>query len=250
VAYEREEIKKFLTANGGKLAHPVSLVFFSDEGTQVQTVPSADGNGLSAAIDQHVTALRSIRRSTGVYGAEDRLQLSLNTLESIATKAAASPGRKLVLWVSPGWPLLSGPHIELTTKQEQNVFSSVVRITTALRKANVTLYSIDPLGLADAGGIRTIYYREFLKGMSSPKNAQLGNLALQVFATQTGGQVLFGSNSIHDLLARCMADANAFYVLTIPEAPSDRGNDYHEVDVKVGTPGLTARTRTSYYAQP
>jgi len=250
VAYERTEIKRFLGQNGGKLVHPVSLVYFTDAGTQIQTNPTLDGNGLSAAFDQHETALRTITRGTGIYGAEDRTQLSLNALDAIAANEATRPGRKIVIWVSPGWPTLSGPHIDLTLKQAQGVFNSVVKISAALRQARMTLYSVDPLGLADAGGIRTTYYEEFLKGLKKPSDAQIGNLALQVIATQSGGLALYGSNSITGAINRCVADANAFYFLTIAAAPADRANDYHDLNVRVGTPGLTVRTRTGYYAEP
>src|ERR1700722_4048302 len=36
VAYERDQLKKFLLQNGGQLTHPVSLAFFSDTGTEMQ----------------------------------------------------------------------------------------------------------------------------------------------------------------------------------------------------------------------
>src|SRR5579871_2206197 len=61
VTYERDEIKKFLLRNGGKLAHPVTLAFFSDNGTQILNDSSRDGNSLLATFDQHETALRTIR---------------------------------------------------------------------------------------------------------------------------------------------------------------------------------------------
>jgi VWFA-related protein len=226
------------------------MVYFSDDGTQIQDKPSSDGNGLIADFDQHETGLRSIRRSTGVYGAEERLQLSLKTLSELAAHEATKPGRKLVIWISPGWPILSGPRIELSSKEQQRIFSSVVNTSTALRQARITLYSVDPLGLADAAGLRTTYYEEFLKGLAKPNDAQIGNLALQVLATHSGGLAIYGSNSVVDGIDRCVADASAFYVLTIEAKPADRANEYHGLDVKVGVAGLTARTRTGYYAQP
>src|SRR6201993_3816683 len=111
VAYERDQIKHFLLQNGGNLANPVSMAFFSDAGTEMQNGASRDGNALLALFDQHETRLRSIRRSQGFYGAEERLQLSLKTLTSLAATEMRVPGRKMVVWVSPGWPLLSGPNV-------------------------------------------------------------------------------------------------------------------------------------------
>ena len=77
------------------------------------------------------------------------------TLQELAVREASRPGRKIILWVSPGWPLLSGPNIELTTKQQENLFAHIVSLSTILREGRITLYSVDPLGTADAASSRT-----------------------------------------------------------------------------------------------
>ena len=250
VAYERDQLKKFLMQNGGQLTHPVSLGFFNDTGTELQPNSSTDGKALLASFDEHETKLRTIRRSTGFYGAEERFSLSQKNLGMLAAAEAKLPGRKLVIWISPGWPILSGPNITLTTKQEQGLFSSIVWLANALRLARITLYSVDPLGVEDAATTRLNYYEEFLKPVRAAKDAQAGNLALQVLSRQSGGQALNSSNDITEQLNRCVADADAFYTLTVDPTPSDRPNELHSVDVKVETPGLTARTRNLYYGQP
>jgi VWFA-related protein len=250
VAYERDQIKRFLLQNDGKLAYPLSLAFFSDAGTEIQDNASRDGNALLAMFEQHETALRTNRRSTGFYGAVDRFQLSLTTLQALTAKEEQLPGRKIVIWISPGWPILSGPNVDLNTKQQQSLFASVISISTALRNARMTIYSVDPLGVDDAGGTWATYYEEFLKPVAFAKNVQAGNLALQVLATQSGGLTLRYSNDITDQIDQCLADLETYYTLTVDAAPADRPNAYHALTVKVETPGLTARTRAGYYIQP
>lgn len=250
VAYERDEIKKFLLQNNGVLAYPTSFAYFTDTGTQIQEGTSRDGNALLTVFDQHETALRSIRRGEGFYGAVERFQLSLNTLNSLVAKEGPPPGRKIVIWISPGWPILSGPGIELTTKNQASLFASVVAASTALREARITLYSLDPQGADAAGGIREFYYEQFLKPAAAAKNTQAGNLALQVLAVQSGGLALPASNDITGQLTHCVTDVDAFYTLTIDPAHAERPNEFHTIQVKVATPGLTARTRNGYYAQP
>lgn len=249
VSYERNEIRKFLLQNGGKLAQPVSLLIFADAGSKMQADASSDGNALAALYDQYETGLRSINRSQGFYGATERFDMSLKTIRSLAAYEATRPGRKLMIWISPGWPLLSGPNIELTGKEEQQFFDSIVSLSNELRKAGVTLYNIDPLGLADFG-IRTSYYEEFLKGVASPRHAQGADLGLQVLATQSGGRVLNTNNDITAAIASCAADADAFYVLSFEAPPADHAHEYHSLAITVDKPGVTARTRTGYYARP
>ncbi len=250
VSYERNEIAKFLGQNSGKLAQPVSIIFFTDQNTRVQTAPTRDGKALLASFDQNVTGLRTITRSEGFYGAVDRLQLSLRTIGTLTEYEARKPGRKVVIWISPGWPILSGPRIELTNREERQIFNSVVGLSTALRQARITLYSIDPLGTTDAGGLRTIYYEEFLKGVPSPNKVQAGNLALQVLAVQSGGLALHSSNDITGSITRCSQDADIYYELSIDPAKAEHPDEYHGLEVKIDKPGLVVRTRTGYYAQP
>ena len=63
----------------------------------------------------------TINRSQGFWGAADRMTLSLNALRSLTAAEEQTPGRKLVLWVSPGWPLLSGPEIDLDEPEQTSV---------------------------------------------------------------------------------------------------------------------------------
>jgi VWFA-related protein len=250
VGRQRQAIEKLLKQNGGELVRPVSIVFFSDTGTMIGNTPSQDGKALIADLNKTSSSLRIIGRSQGVYGAGDRVQLSLRTLGQLAEYEATRPGRKLVVWISPGWPLLSGPNMELTPKDQQGLFNDIVALSDSLRNARITLYSVDPLGTADAAGFRTSYYKEFLKGVTSASHAQAGNLALQVLAYQSGGKVLNSDNDMAGEIATCISDANAFYVLTFDGEPGDGSNQYHALEVKIGKPGLTARTRSGYYARP
>lgn len=250
VAYERDQIRRFLLQNGGKLGRPMSLAFFSDTGTEVEDGTSRDGNALLAMFDQHETALRGNRRSSGFYGAVERFQSSLNTLNSLIVKEATVPGRKIVIWISPGWPILSGPQVDLSDKQRAGLFTSITSISTALRQARVTLYNINPEGTEDAGGIQSFYYKEFLKPITAARQVLPGDLALQVLAVQSGGLVFTASNDITGQIDRCVADADAFYTLTLDPAKAEKPNEYHAIEVKVAAPGLTPRTRSGYYVQP
>jgi VWFA-related protein len=248
VGYERLQLDKFLRQDGGRLPNPTSLVLLTDT-SQGQSVITRDGNALMNVLNSNQSGLRSISRSQGFYGDADRVQLSLGSLEGLASHVATEPGRKLLIWLSPGWPLLSGPEVELSAKDQQMLFHTVVSLSTELREARITLYSVDPLGVADGGSFRTLYYESFLKGVSSAKQVQNGNLGLQVLAAQSGGRVLNSSNDIAKSMASCLLDAKSFYTLSFDSPPADHPNEYHSLQIKISKPGLTARTRTGYYAQ-
>jgi hypothetical protein len=42
----------------------------------------------------------------------------------------------------------------------------------------------------------------------------------------------------------------SYYSLTFDSNPAKHPDEYHDLQVKVENPGLAARTRTGYYAQP
>ena len=248
VAYEREQIKKFLQRDGGRLIQPIAIAFLSDKGLEMQQSSSTDGNALAAEMDQNKNALRTIRNSEGFYGAADRSQLSLRALSQLIEVEAKKPGRKTIIWVSPGWPLLSGPRMELTSKEQHGIYNTIVATSTQLRESEITLYSVDPLG-TDEGLGRENYYEQFLKGVRKYGDAQYGDLGLQVIAYQSGGRVLNASNDLPGELERCVQDLNAYYVLSFEAAAGDGPDEYHEVEVKIAQPGVKAQTRSGYYAR-
>jgi VWFA-related protein len=248
IGYERVQIDKFLHAEGGRLAYPVAIVVATDTGVKVAENFSSDGNALSAAMDHDQIGIRDIGRSAGFYGATERLQYSLQALDQLAVSDPAHQGRKILIWISPGWPILSGPNVQLDGKQQGEIFTQIVSLSTQLRQARVTLYNVNPIGAGESV-FRGTYYQEFLKGVSKPSQVNLGNLALQVLAIQSGGLALEFDNDLSAMLQRCLSDIAPYYEISFAAAPSERPDEYHHLEVNIAKPGLTARTRQNYYAQ-
>lgn len=242
VAYEREQLDKFLSAHDGRLARPTALALLTDKGLQEQPNSTRDGKAIMAALDAQTTGLRIIGRSTGFYGAEERLDDSLAALRTLIVKEGELPGRKLLIFISPGWALFSGPRIQLSSKQQQGIFTQLVQLTTELQQANVTLYSVDPRG-NNQPIISRFYYQEFLKGVAKPEQTDFADLSLQVLTTHSGGLVLNSNNNIDDLVKRAVDDAAEYYEVSFTPAPAEHAHEFHSIDIKVAEPGLNARTR-------
>jgi len=247
VVIVRQEIEKFLNQNGGQLVRPVSILFFTDLGAAA-TTPSKDGKAVLAELNQHKQPLRDTTRAQGAYGAIERLNRSLSTLGQLADFEAKRPGRKLVIWMSPGWTFLSSPAVQLSPKDQQTLFRTAVSLSNALQRARITLYNVNPAG--SGGNALKSYYKSFVKGVTAAKQMQAGNLALQVLAYQSGGLILNSNNDLAGEIATCVNDANTYYVLAFEAAPGEGPNEYHALEVNIDKPGLEARTRSGYYAQP
>lgn len=248
VAFQREELLKFLQQNGGEIPVPMSLGVISETPSRL-TAASQDGKVLAGDLNSNQFGLRAITRAQGFYGGAERVQISLDDLRRLASYEAAQPGRKMVIWLGPGWPLLSGPNVLLSRKDRDEIFHTAVSLSTELLQSRVTLYNISSVGPNGSLG-RANYYGTFLKGLSSAGQAQSGNLGLQVFAIQSGGRVLNLSNDIASSIASCLADARVYYTLTFEAAVAKHPDEYHNLLVKIDKPKLIARTRTGYYAQP
>jgi VWFA-related protein len=250
---QREGIKDFLDRSGGELPLPVSVVTVTDKGMSKPIAASRDGKALAAMLDQSETGLRVVNRNTS-FSEFERFKLSLNALDATINYESAKPGRKLIVWVSPGWPLLGRAASDITSTVQRQIFDAIVNTSTALRLGHITLYNVVARGVAGTDVSEFSYYTQFLQGVKSPSQAYPPNLALSVLAVQSGGLVLNGSNGLPQAMANEIAksagDARSFYVLTFQSSPADHANEYHPLQVKVDQPGVTIRTRAGYYAQP
>jgi len=247
VAWERQQLDAFLEQDGGKLANPTSLAILADGGIKAQRGWSLDGSALLAAFDKSQTALRSIGREAGFYGDVERMQMSLSQLEQLISYEATQPGRKLFLVISPGWPLLPDAGSQEGIKQREWVFHSIVELTTKLRAGHIILYCLDPFNL---GVTNPFYYQSYLKPVAVLKNAEYPDLALQVLAEHSGGQVLIKGKDITGDLNIAVRDASGGYELTFEGSPGDQPNEYHALQVQVDKPEVKVRTTAGYYAKP
>jgi VWFA-related protein len=248
VSFARQQIEQFLSSNGGHLAQPTTLAVLQDRGMQIQPGFTTDGNALRASLDQFSIGLRALTRSAGFYGATERLEISLTNFKMLVSKLPKD-GRKQIIWISPGWPLLSGPGVELNQSQRIRAFNDVVAITTELYRSHTVVDAVNPIGTVEDVG-RTNFYQSFLHAPRSQKDIDLGDLGLQVFAEQSGGLVLNGSNDISGLVQHAVDQSKSGYELTFVPAPGEHENEYHELQIKVQRPGVTVHTTAGYYARP
>lgn len=253
VGFVRQQLEQFLRGNGGRLQQPTALFLLTDSGLRVQPRFSTDGNVVAQAVHQINGSVRTVDSSAGGEGDVERFQICARQLANIAENEARKPGRKLLIWVGPGWPMLnnSAPGTNIA-REQQHYFDAIVELSTRMREARMVLYSVAPANIGAGGtdALHTQLYRSFLKGVKSPREADSGNLALKVLATQTGGQVMGPDNNLVAQIDRCIADANVFYTLSFNPPLTQKRDEYHELKVVVDKPGAVARTNSGYYNQP
>jgi VWFA-related protein len=249
--FVRNELTRFLVQKGGHLAHPTTLMVLGDNGVAVQPQPSLDGNALNAllkTVNPHITAFGP---TMGIQGAIERFNRSVQQMRMIAENESHKPGRKLLIWISAGWPLLEIQNFIPAESNKKKYFEDIVELSTWLREARMVVYSAAPIDPSMGGAGRApLLYQDFVKPVPDARQAHSGNLGLRVLALQTGGQILGPSNDVAGQISQCIADADSFYQLTVAPPPTEHPDEYHSLKLSVVQPGLTVRTNTGYYDQP
>lgn len=251
VSYSRYGIDAFLRKDGGRLAAPVSVYWYTDQGLEGQgqegqPAEMTDGNALAAQLDATEGRLRTLTRAAGAWGAIERFEMSVKTIDRMAHIEARNPGRKLIVWIGSGWPLLDSPNMQMSWKQQQSLFKNIVSLSTLLREGQIELCSASQ-GMPDS---YTYLYEGYTKGVKKASQAFLPDLSLKVLAVESGGQVLPPSNDLAGEIDKCMQDTGAYYTIGFDPPQPDGPDEFHALKVKVDKPGLTARTDTGYYNEP
>ncbi len=247
VARVREQMGEFLKQDGGKLGYPTAIAAMTETGVQMMNGYSQDGNVMLASFQKLPSSIRLVGRDAGFYGAAERVEDSLRCLDQVISYEAAQPGRKLVLIVGPGWPMLSFAGVEETDRQLEWNFNTIVRLTNIMRESHIALYSVDPFFL---GRTDPFYYQGYLKPVKKVNQAEYPYLAQQVLAEHSGGRALTEGTDIVGGINTALHDAGAYYELTFEAPAPDKANEFHALQVKTDKPGVTVRTNAGYYAQP
>ncbi|WP_263351138.1 VWA domain-containing protein [Acidicapsa acidisoli] len=261
-AYIRDEVETFLKMDDGRLTHPVSLFIVDGKDAERLAPASQDGKALAATLEKAGTGKRPIRRSSGFVGVLPRAQMSLAALGSLAVEEATKPGRKMLIWISPGWDTVSIDDDWMIDIQRYRdlaplfetrkaMFAGIVALSTGLRQARIQMYCIKP---DHSGGLAsTVWdrYKIHLNGVTQPGKAGTGDLSLQVLAVQSGGQAVDSTNDyLSGVIAKTITGAEADYFVTFDAPPAERLDEFHTLKITVNKPGLIVRTRHGYYDEP
>jgi VWFA-related protein len=294
---ERELVRRFLRENDGHLAQPISLVLLTDTGLWRVGQPSADGKALEEAlVHNHVTSWNGetlvraddawVRSQVSGIGTPGGLQhytpyvavrppaeSGLRALGAIAADARGRPGRKLLIWVGPGWGAGSAGNPEevaRTNQEKKAAFDKIVWFSTLLRLGRVSLcnYAGTTAGSAVPGSwavgenglqpspVLTLAPSSLL-GAGSPQQLNgrdqesIAELNRRVLAVESGGETVEADGG--DAAApinRCIRDAHAAYTLTFDPASAGHADEYHSLRVEVRDGRATVRSNSGYYDEP
>ena len=236
----------FLRRNNGRLEGPCFLYRLTRDGLFSSAMPTRDGNLLAKEVEQHKsprTLWRAGRNSEPVLlgswaGSSQPNPLSLRALGSIAIDQRDIPGRKIAVWIGPGWPVLGSA---------DNDFNEITELSTRLREARITL---DSLPAWPNPKPPAFDYHSYLEPPRSQRDMRPEKMALQVIARHTGGVVLDSFDDPDRDIERSVDGERSFYTLTFNPQHTATTDEYHDLRVGVARSGLTVRVLSGYYNEP
>ena len=188
------------------------------------------------------------------------LQFSIDSLKNTVSSLAGLPGRKAVLYVSDGLPMIAGQDVfhyvqekfsssgSSTAIMESLSYDSSRRIQELVAQANanrISFYTIDAEGLRTSSSISAENRTANTSGMVDSIHTSNLQSTLQMMAEETGGKAIYNTNDPAKGLLTVAGDFKTYYSLGYSPVHSGDGR-YHKIDVRTKRKDLVVRHREGY----
>jgi VWFA-related protein len=208
------------------------------------------------------SSLKALIAEKDVALTEARVAITLSALQQLAHYLSGYPGRKNLVWVSGGFPIVLFPDsVFLNPSVTPRTFMSEIQRTADLcTAAQIAIYPVSAEGMmihsvyqADASAIS-----EQSPGIMSRNNVDQMNaesqsvsstrLAAESLAKNTGGQAFFNSNDMKDILTRVTNQGMHYYALSYTPTNTKTDNRFRHTRVESTNPKYSLSYRRGYYA--
>ena len=205
---------------------------------RIRPIPLAGGGGFEGQIIAQINSfVRSVTENQEYVVRENDQKITDLALNAIADHAAGIPGRKNLIWVAGSLPFCFCSPGARSPDFYSPINGAYFRYPIAptvqhLAEANVAVYPVDARGLMGWG---------FTGGMSIP---------MQNLAKLTGGLAFHNTNDIMGSIREAVDDAKSSYLIGYYPDHHDWKGEFRKLKVEVDQPGMEARARSGYYANP
>jgi VWFA-related protein len=259
VSYDRElHERQPFTSDAGALASALEKL---EKVTGSAVQHDSERRQALAQIDRTGDA-REARNAAHFYAMSvfNDMAFSVAALKDMVTSLAGLPGRKALMYVGNGVPMIAGedlysavnerfPEIKVTEAFQFDASRRFRELTEQANANRVTFYAIDAGGLRSDSSFDAENAGSSLNNPSLIDSIQTSNrhATLQKMARETGGQVVLNSSDVLPHLERIAQDFGTFYSLGYTPTHSGDGRYYKtEVKLKNKPRGLQVRHREGY----
>ncbi|MDR3698684.1 MAG: VWA domain-containing protein [Candidatus Sulfopaludibacter sp.] len=199
--------------------------------------PSPWTRQIKTLLDEAMHAVFRVRPVDIDQFVDVRINLTYQNLRWLAARMAGIPGRKNIVWITHGIPIVLSPAV---TGADWFDYTPYLRqLSEELDRANVSIYPVQqiPPGTAMPGTQEAQH-----SGLNSEET-------LQDFARYTGG-LTNGSSDIRVAIRQAMNDVRTSYRISYYPTPQNWDGKFHKVRVTCARKGVRIQTKEGYYAWP
>jgi VWFA-related protein len=178
---------------------------------------------------------------------------SLTVLKNLADYLAGIRGRrKAIIWIGEGIDFDTTDFMEV--RDGDQVHAALRDAIAAASRSNVSIYSVDPRGLAsgdeDAMDLSGVPDDPTL-GLGTPSlvaEMMRAHQSMRAISEETGGIAFLNRNDTDSAFERIVQESSRYYILGYYAPDGRRDGRYRRIDVRVTQPGLRVRARRGYIA--
>jgi len=246
--FARYSLEKYLSKQGETLDQPMMLIARSLDHSQVLHDYTTSKREILDALNRHLAG--NDWRNNNASFSEEQILAEFVSLIEIAKATQGHPGHKNLIWIGRGFPAIQRD--DVAQGKDDPLGAAIAQCTNLLRDARVTLYLIDPAGVAAP----TATMDATTNATGDPTGSltlddPFGNQAgFEMMTAATGGQSLHGRNDVDRLIGTTVSDGQIFYSLAYkPASPitADNPKPFRRIRVEVKNTALVATTREGYY---
>lgn len=194
------------------------------------------------------------------------LSFTIDALKEIIESMAGLSGRKAIVYVSDGLPMVAGEDLyyalnykfhdstSMTLSREFDASRKFVDLTSRAATNSVVLYTIDAAGLRAPEAASVQAATAETPGMGNFLDSiNISNIQapLLMMAEETGGYAIYNSNDVGEGLDRIASDFSNYYSLGYSPAHNGTGRLYKiKVRLTDNRKGLRVRHRENYRDKP
>lgn len=183
-----------------------------------------------------------------------RVADTLSAVEAIAQHLAGLPGRKSLVWLSGGIPLMIG-FDEMpepgTTRDTRALTPEMDAAIRSLNNSDIAVYPVDARGLMASPGY-SVQNLGSTRRMPTPETigppGRAEDDAMSELANRTGGRAMFNTNDLARAVRRAIDDGRVTYTIGYYSGDDTRDGKFRDIRVSVDRPQLDVRYRKGYFA--
>ena len=190
--------------------------------------------------------------------------MSLGTASFLIDSMKQLPGRKSMVLISGGLPILSAKpgnsagavSLFLNSLSDRATRAGVAINTMDIRglQASVGVASFEDtearsaMGTSRAPGAGRLPDEKLL-GYSNPFDQMEAHQGLRVLANETGGIAVLNKNNFDEGLGKIIGSSDAYYLLAYTPSDSNFKGDFRKVEIRVKNKDLKVLSRRGYFAR-